>query len=95
MNSLAVALFALFVFSFVMHLVGGTWAFNETQLAHGGQQVSILRFLTMSEFWYQSMQNWQSESLSVAALAVLGIYLRQQGSPESKPVGAPHRETGD
>ena len=95
MNSLAIALFALFVLSFVMHLVGGTWAYNETQLAHGGHPVSILRFLTTSEFWYQSMQNWQSEFLSVAMLAVLGIYLRQQGSPESKPVGAPHRETGD
>ena len=40
------------------------------------------------------MQNWQSEFLAVGALAVLGIFLRQRGSPESKPVAAPHSQTG-
>ena len=94
-NSLALALFALFLLSFALHAVGGTWAYNEDQLAHGGHTVSILTFVTTSEFWFQSMQNWQSEFLSVVALAVLGIWLRQQGSPESKPVGAPHAMTGD
>jgi hypothetical protein len=94
-NSLAIALFALFLFSIVMHAVGGTWAYNEDQIAHGGHPVSILTFVTTSEFWYQSMQNWQSEFLAVATLAVLGIYLRQRGSPESKPVAAPHAMTGD
>jgi hypothetical protein len=94
-NSLAIALFALFVLSFVLHAIGGTWAYNEDQLAHGGQPVSILRFVTTSEFWYQSMQNWQSEFLAVASLALLAIWLRQQGSPESKPVAAPHSKTGD
>jgi hypothetical protein len=93
-NSLALALFGLFALSFVMHAVGGTWAYNEDQIAHGGHPVSILGFLTTGEFWYQSMQNWQSEFLAVATLAVLGIWLRQQGSPESKPVGAPHSQTG-
>jgi hypothetical protein len=77
-----------------LHAVGGTWAYNQVQLAHGGETLGILRFMTTSDFWYQSMQNWQSEFLSVAALAFLSIYLRQQGSPESKPVGAPHRRTG-
>jgi hypothetical protein len=77
-----------------MHAVGGTWAYNEDQLAHGGHAVSILTFVTTSEFWFQSMQNWQSEFLAVASLAVLGIWLRQHGSPESKPVGAPHSQTG-
>jgi len=94
-NSLAIALFALFLFSIVMHAVSGTWAYNEDQLAHGGHPVSILTFVTTGEFWFQSMQNWQSEFLAVAALAVLAIFLRQQGSPESKPVGAPHDKTGD
>jgi hypothetical protein len=94
MNSLAIALFALFALSFVVHAIGGTWAYNEEQVAHGGETVGVLGFMTTSDFWYQSMQNWQSEFLAVAALAVLSIFLRQHGSPESKPVAAPHSETG-
>jgi hypothetical protein len=94
MNSLAMALFGLFVMSFVLHAIGGASAYNQDAREHGGQTVSVFRFVTTSEFWYQSFQNWQSEFLSVGALAVLGIFLRQQGSPESKPVGAPHSDTG-
>jgi uncharacterized protein DUF6766 len=94
MNSLAIALLILFVFSFVMHAIGGTWAYNAEQLEHGGRTIGVLRFLTTSDFWYQSMQNWQSEFLAVASLAVLSIFLRQHRSPESKPVAAPHSQTG-
>jgi hypothetical protein len=94
MNSLTAALFALFVMSFVLHALGGATAYNENASEHGGQTASVFRFVTTSEFWYQSFQNWQSEFLSVGALAVLGIYLRQQGSPESKPVAAPSSKTG-
>ena len=95
MNSLALALFGLFLISMAIHAVGGTWAYNEEQRAHGGEPVGILRFTTTSEFWYQSMQNWQSEFLAVASLAFLAIFLRQHGSPESKPVAAPPWKTGD
>ena len=94
MNSLALALFALFVVSFVLHAIGGTSEYNQTQREHGGRPVSVTTFVTTSDFWYQSFQNWQSEFLSVGVLIVLGIVLRQHGSPESKPVGAPHRQTG-
>jgi Domain of unknown function (DUF6766) len=94
MNSLAIALLAMFVLSFVLHAIGGTCAYNEEQLAHGGHPVSILGFLTTSNFWFQSLQNWQIEFLAVASLAILAIWLRQQGSPESKPVAAPHSHTG-
>ena len=93
-NSLAIALFSLFVLSFVLHAIGGTWAYNAEQVEHGGATIGIFRFITTSQFWYQSMQNWQSEFLAVASLAVLSIFLRQHGSPESKPVAAPHSETG-
>ena len=92
--SLTIALLLLFVFSFVMHAIGGTGEYNEEQLAHGGQAVSTLEFVRTSEFWFQSFQNWQSEFLAVGSLAVLSIVLRQRGSPESKPVAAPHTETG-
>jgi hypothetical protein len=94
-NSLAVALFLLFFLSFGLHAIGGARAYNESQLEHGGPTVSTIGFLHTSAFWYQSLQNWQSEFLSVGALIVISIYLRQRGSPESKPVAAPHRQSGD
>ncbi len=93
-HSLSLALFGLFLLSFVLHALGGHAEFNQQQFEHGAAPVSLGSFVTSSEFWFQSMQNWQSEFLAVAALAVLGIFLRQRGSPESKPVAAPHAQTG-
>jgi uncharacterized protein (DUF486 family) len=93
-HSLSLALFGLFLISFVLHALGGHAEYNQQQLEHGQATVSLWSFVTSSEFWFQSMQNWQSEFLAVGALAVLGIFLRQRGSPESKPVAAPHAQTG-
>ena len=93
-HSLSIALFTLFVVSFVLHALGGHAEFNQQQLEHGQAAVSLWSFVTSSQFWFQSMQNWQSEFLAVGTLAVLGIFLRQRGSPESKPVAAPHAQTG-
>ena len=93
-HSLSIALFSLFLLSFVLHALGGHAEYNQQQLEHGQAAVSLWGFVTSSEFWFQSMQNWQSEFLAVGALAVLGIFLRQRGSPESKPVAAPHAQTG-
>jgi uncharacterized protein (DUF486 family) len=93
-HSLSTALFALFLLSFVLHALGGHAEYNQQQLEHGQAAVSLWGFVTSSEFWFQSMQNWQSEFLAVGALTVLGIFLRQRGSPESKPVAAPHAQTG-
>ena len=93
-HSLSIARFTLFVVSFVLHALGGHAEFNQQQLEHGQPAVSLWSFVTSSQFWFQSMQNWQSEFLAVGTLAVLGIFLRQRGSPESKPVAAPHAQTG-
>ena len=93
-HSLSLALFGLFLLSLVLHALGGHAELNQQQLEHGAAPVSLWSFVTSSEFWFQSMQNWQSEFLAVAALTVLGIFLRQRGSPESKPVAAPHAQTG-
>ena len=93
-HSLSIALLALFLLSFVLHALGGHAEYDQQQLEHGQAAVSLWGFVTSSEFWFQSMQNWQSEFLAVGALAVLGIFLRQRGSPESKPVAAPHAQTG-
>ncbi len=93
-NSLSLSLLFLFVVSFLLHAAGGRKEYNEQQLAHGAQAVSFLGFLATSDFWFQSLQNWQSEFFSIGAVVVLSIYLRQKGSPESKPATAPHSQTG-
>jgi hypothetical protein len=93
-NSLSLALVALFLMSFLFHALGGHAEYNQQQFEHGEAPVSLVGFMTSSQFWFQSFQNWQSEFLAVFALTVLGIFLRQRGSPESKPVAAPHAETG-
>jgi Domain of unknown function (DUF6766) len=93
-NSLTLALLSLFVISFAFHLWGGAREYSQEQVEHGEAAVSTFEFLRSSEFWFQSFQNWQSEFLAVASIAWLSVFLRQRGSPESKPVAAPHRETG-
>jgi hypothetical protein len=93
-HSLTIALLALFVMSFVFHALGGTAEYNSEARQHGEPTVSVAEFVGTSEFWFQSLQNWQSEFLAAGALVVLAVVLRQRGSPESKPVDAPHRETG-
>ena len=93
-NSLSIALFLLFIGSFVMHGVGGKADYNEQQAVHGGQQVTLMEYMESSRFWFESFQNWQSEFLSIGVMIVLSIFLRQKGSTESKPVDAPHFETG-
>ena len=93
-RSLSIALFTLFFLSFALHAAGGAREFSAEQAAHGGEAVSTLSYLTTSRFWFESFQNWQSEFLAVGALVVLSVYLRQRGSPESKPVAASHAETG-
>jgi hypothetical protein len=93
-HSLSIALFLLFLVSFLLHAAGGAREYSQEQLAHGAAAVSVPAYLGTSRFWFESFQNWQSEFLSIAALAVLSIFLRERGSPESKPVAAPHGETG-
>lgn len=94
-RSLSIALFVLFAISFLFHAQQGAAMYNEDQLAHGAPtNLSTLEYATTSQFWFESFQNWQSEFLAVFAIVVLSIWLRQWGSPESKPVHAPHSDTG-
>ena len=93
-HSLSIALFSLFGISFVLHAHGGAEAFSDDALMHGGHAVGTLEYMRTSRFWFESFQNWQSEFLSMGLLVVLGIFLREEGSPESKPVAAPHHQTG-
>jgi hypothetical protein len=93
-RSLGLALAALFVVSFVIHWIASARAASEEALEHGAPAVSVLAYLFDAELWFESFQNWQSEFLSTAVLVVLSIFLRQRESPESKPVAAPHGQTG-
>jgi hypothetical protein len=93
-HSLSIGFMTLFALSWLAHAVGGAQEYSEEQLAHGGSAVTTWGFVQTSEFWFQSFQNWQSEFLAVASIVALSIFLREQGSPESKPVHAPHAETG-
>jgi hypothetical protein len=93
-HSLSVMFIALFLTSFALHAFGGTAAYNDEQQSHGQSMVSVLGYLATSRFWFESFQNWQSEFLAVAVLVGASVYLREKGSPESKPVAQPHSETG-
>jgi len=93
-NSLSIVLLSLFVLSLLLHAAGGAEEYGEEQEAHGQPRVSVAAYMTTARFWHESMQNWQSEFLAVGALVVLSVFLRQKGSPESKPVDHPHSETG-
>jgi hypothetical protein len=93
--SLSLAFLILFIISFFLHAAGGAREYNQDQLEHGSREtVSTLQYLTTSQFWFESLQNWQSEFLAVGLMVVFSIWLRQKGSPESKPVDAPHSQTG-
>jgi hypothetical protein len=93
-NSLLVAFFGLFFASIVLHALSGTAEHNAESTVHRESPLSAWEFARTSTFWFQSFQNWQSELLAVAAIVLLTIVLRQRGSAESKPVAAPHHETG-
>jgi hypothetical protein len=94
-NSMSLAFLALFALSFSIHATGGWREFNEERSEHGEPAASFGEFLTDAEFWFQSFQNWQSEFLAVLSIVVLSIFLRQNGSPESKDVDASNWENGD
>ena len=91
-NSLVIVMAIIFFGSWFAQSVAGWTVFNSEQSAHGEPQLSWLGYIGSSDFWEATLQNWQSEFLAVGSFAVLPVYLRQRGSPESKPVGAPSRD---
>ena len=92
--SLGIALALLFVASFLLHLRYSAAAENAEAVMHGKAAQSVTHHLASAQFWFESLQNWQSEFLSTAVLVVLSIFFRFRGSPESKPVASQHSETG-
>jgi hypothetical protein len=93
-RSLGLLMGTLFLLTWVASAVAGWSAFNNEQLTSHSDPVSWAAYLGQADFWNRSFQNWQSEMLAVGSMAIFTVYLRQRGSPESKPVGVPHEATG-
>jgi hypothetical protein len=93
-RSLGLLMGALFLLTWAASSVSGWAAFNAEQLMSHEDPTTWLGYLGQGDFWSRTFQNWQSEMLAVGSMAIFSVYLRQRGSPESKPVGAPHAATG-
>jgi hypothetical protein len=93
-NSLGLAFASIFLGTWFAQSVSNWTEYNDEQVEHGDPVVSWASYVVNPDFWNRTLQNWQSEFLAVATMAAFSIYLRQRGSAESKPVGAPHEETG-
>jgi uncharacterized protein DUF6766 len=93
-HSLVLLMGSLFLGSWLAQSIAGRSEFNEQQHEHHERGVSWLGYLGRADFWESTLQNWQSEFLAVGSMAIFAVYLRERGSPESKPVGAPHDATG-
>jgi len=93
-NSLLIVMGTIWVLSWFGQSVTGWSEYNSDQITHHQPTVNWLGYVGSADFWQATLQNWQSEFLAVGSMAAFSIYLRQRGSPESKPVGAPHSATG-
>jgi hypothetical protein len=93
-HSLSLAFLLFFLVAITLHAVSGARDYSDEQVAHGEPPVGALQYVGTSRFWFESFQNWQSEFLSIGMVVLLSIFLRQRGSPESKPVDSPHAATG-
>jgi len=93
-NSLGLVMGAIFVGSWLAQSIAGLSAYNDQLLLQLEDPVGWWGYVCSADFWNRTLQNWQSEFLAIASMVALSIYLRQRGSPESKPVGTPHEATG-
>ncbi len=93
-NSLLIAMGAIWLLSWLGQSITGRVAYNEERLEHHQAGLDFTQYIGSADFWERTLQNWQSEFLAVGSMAILAVYLRQRGSPESKPVGEAHDHTG-
>jgi hypothetical protein len=92
-NSLILLMTAIFFGTWFADSTCGWSTYDSDQITHHQPKLSYVEYLGTADFWESSLQNWQSEFLAIGSMAIFSVYLRQRGSPESKPVGAPHEET--
>jgi hypothetical protein len=93
-NSLVIVMAVIWLGSWFAQSVSGRTAYNAERLDHHQDAIGWTGYVASADFWESTLQNWQSEFLAIGSMAILSVYLRQRGSPESKPVGAPHHATG-
>ena len=93
-HGLSLTLFGLFLLCALGQSVMGHRHYTAERQAHGHPALSYLAYLRTGHFVEGLAENWESEFLALGVMLVLSIVLRQQGSPASKPVAAPHHETG-
>lgn len=89
-HSLSIFFLLIFLFCFALHIFGGHKEYVHSQMLDGQPYPTVMEYVTSGRFWFESMQNWQSEFLSLAAMVYMSVYLRERGSAESKRVAAPH-----
>lgn len=94
-NSLSLTFVVLFVAGFFLHLFSGAAAYNQQRAYSHQPPLSTLAFSTSAKFWFTTFQTWEAEYMAIALYILLSIFLRQEGSPESKPVEASNKDTGD
>jgi hypothetical protein len=93
-NSLVLVMGTFWLGTWLVQSITGAAEYNAERLGHQQDPMSWSSYITTATFWENTLENWQSEFLAVGSMAILAVYLRQRGSPESKPVGAPHGATG-
>ncbi|PZE61465.1 hypothetical protein DEJ33_06595 [Curtobacterium sp. MCPF17_047] len=93
-HSLLLVMGGVFLASWAAQSAAGVVAYDEQQLLDLEAPVTWAQYVVSADFWNRTLQNWQSEFLAVGSMAVLSVFLRERGSPESKPVGAAHDDTG-
>jgi hypothetical protein len=93
-NSLLLVMLVIWLGTWLAQSLSGNSAYNAERLSHREPTLAWVDYLGSSDFWNRTLQNWQSEFLALGSMAIFAVYLRQRGSPESKPVGAPHDATG-
>ena len=93
-NSLSLAFVAMFVATFMLHALFGQWKYNEDQALRHLPPMSFAAYAGSSDFWFSVFQCWEAEFVVIGIYVILSIFLRQEGSPESKPVGASNEQTG-
>jgi hypothetical protein len=93
-NSLLIVMVSIFLLTWLAQSLNAWRVYADEQRSHGKDELSWGEYVVNADFWEATLQNWQSEFLAVGTMVIFTVYLRQRGSPESKPVGAPHEETG-
>ncbi len=93
-HSLTLVMGSIFLLSWLVQSMTGAVAYSEEQMRELQDPVPWAQYLGHPDFWNRTFQNWQSEFLAVLSMVLLAVFLRERGSPESKPVGSAHSATG-